>query len=147
MALDFPSSPTLGQTYSQGSKTWEWDGSGWKIVSFFGNAVKDIKSTVIESPTASEDIILFFTTESKALSQIRSVLIGGTSVTFTINYGTDVSGAGTSTTASGIVCNSTTTGVSTTTFSNATIPANNFVWLLTSAVSGTVNTLHVSLIF
>lgn len=32
MALDFPTNPTLGQTYSEGAKTWEWDGSGWRVV-------------------------------------------------------------------------------------------------------------------
>lgn len=105
------------------------------------------KSISIESPTATEDIILFFTTTAMTLTQIRSVLIGGTSVDFRINYGTDVSAAGTQTTTNAITCNSTTTGVSTTTFSSATIPANNFVWLLTSAVSGTVNQLHVTLVF
>lgn len=32
MAMDFPSNPTVGDTYSQGSKTWEWDGSVWASV-------------------------------------------------------------------------------------------------------------------
>jgi hypothetical protein len=31
MALNFPSSPTSGQTYTEASKTWEWDGSGWRV--------------------------------------------------------------------------------------------------------------------
>ncbi len=28
--IDFPSSPTLGQTYTYGSRTWVWNGSGWE---------------------------------------------------------------------------------------------------------------------
>ena len=32
MALDFPTSPTLNQTYSLGSKTWTWNGEGWELV-------------------------------------------------------------------------------------------------------------------
>lgn len=105
------------------------------------------RAIAIENPTATEKIIMFFTTTAMTLTQIRSVIIGGTSVDFRIIYGTDVSAAGTNTTTNAITCNSTTTGVSTTSFSSATVPANNFVWLTTSAVSGTVTQLSVSLVF
>lgn len=30
--MNFPSSPTLNQTYSLGAKTWKWNGTGWEIV-------------------------------------------------------------------------------------------------------------------
>lgn len=30
--MDFPSSPTLNQTYTQGLKTWKWNGIGWELV-------------------------------------------------------------------------------------------------------------------
>lgn len=33
MALNFPSNPSLNQTYSYGNSTWTWNGSGWKLVS------------------------------------------------------------------------------------------------------------------
>lgn len=29
MALNFPSSPTVGQTYTSSGKTWKWDGVSW----------------------------------------------------------------------------------------------------------------------
>ena len=32
MAIDFPSSPTLGQTYVYGTQTYEWNGSSWRLV-------------------------------------------------------------------------------------------------------------------
>jgi hypothetical protein len=32
MAISFPASPTLGQTYSVGTKTWTWNGYAWDIV-------------------------------------------------------------------------------------------------------------------
>jgi len=28
--IDFPTSPVLGQTYTYGSRTWVWNGSGWE---------------------------------------------------------------------------------------------------------------------
>ena len=32
MAIDFPNSPTLNETYASGGKTWRWDGSSWKLI-------------------------------------------------------------------------------------------------------------------
>lgn len=33
MAIDFPNSPAIGDTYTVGNKTWLWDGSTWTIAS------------------------------------------------------------------------------------------------------------------
>lgn len=33
MALDFPNSPTSGQTFSSGSRTWVWSGTVWNLQS------------------------------------------------------------------------------------------------------------------
>lgn len=30
MAIDFPTSPTTGQTYSYGGSIWIYNGTGWK---------------------------------------------------------------------------------------------------------------------
>lgn len=32
MALDFPASPTLNQTYAFGTRVWKWNGEGWELV-------------------------------------------------------------------------------------------------------------------
>lgn len=32
MAIDFPNSPTLGQSYSYGTRSWTWNGSRWEGV-------------------------------------------------------------------------------------------------------------------
>ncbi len=31
MPLDFPLSPTVGQSYTLTGRTWIWDGSGWTL--------------------------------------------------------------------------------------------------------------------
>ena len=31
-ALDFPTSPTIGDQYAANGRTWEWDGASWNIV-------------------------------------------------------------------------------------------------------------------
>jgi hypothetical protein len=42
MAIDFPASPTVGQTLTVGSSTWQWDGTAWNIVPVMQNtAVSD----------------------------------------------------------------------------------------------------------
>lgn len=108
------------------------------------------KSISIESPTSSEKIVIFYTTEARTISKIMAVLPGGSStpsVTFSIRYGSDVSAAGTEVVTSGITVTSATTGSSTTSFTNATIPAGNFMWITTSAKSGTVPALHVTVEF
>jgi hypothetical protein len=32
MAIDFPSSPALNDTYTEAGKTWRWNGTGWQLV-------------------------------------------------------------------------------------------------------------------
>lgn len=34
MALNFPNSPTVGEIYSYGGKSWRWDGGSWAAVSY-----------------------------------------------------------------------------------------------------------------
>lgn len=37
-AINFPDSPTVGQTFTVGVRTWQWTGSTWDIVQLnFGN--------------------------------------------------------------------------------------------------------------
>lgn len=38
MAIDFPSTPFIGQQISQGGTTWQWDGTGWNIVPVMASA-------------------------------------------------------------------------------------------------------------
>jgi hypothetical protein len=45
MALDFPSSPTLNDTYTEAGKTWRWNGTGWQLVTAGTVTNADISAT------------------------------------------------------------------------------------------------------
>lgn len=53
MALDFPSNPTVGQTYTSGGTVWTWDGAKWVTGMAVGVGVAPIDSPVFTgNPTA-----------------------------------------------------------------------------------------------
>jgi hypothetical protein len=121
------------------------DGSGDPIVSL--NDRLEEKSITVESPTATEDIIIWFTPSAINLVQIRAVVRGTTpSVTVDPKYGTDRSGAGTSILSSPTAVTNTTTGVNLP-ISSGSIGANNWIWLETTAQSGTVNEINLTFVF
>ena len=151
-----PTSPSAGDTWTDADDgiTYQYindgDSSQWVELGPVGQRGSvGPKSITLTNPTNSEKLLLFYTDAELTVAQIRSVLIGTStpSVTFSIRYGTDVSATGTEVVSDGITCTNTTTGLSTTSFNNATVPANNYVWLTTSATSGTVTQLAVTLIF
>jgi hypothetical protein len=103
----------------------------------------------ISNPTNSEKVVMFYSTAALTVSKISAVLQGSSSpsVTFSIRFGTDVSASGTEVVTSGSTVTSTTTGLSVTSFNNASIPAGRWVWFTTTALSGTVTSINVSLEF
>lgn len=38
-AIDWPSSPTVGQFYSYDTRRWRWNGVGWVFIKNFGQVV------------------------------------------------------------------------------------------------------------
>lgn len=105
------------------------------------------KSITIESPTATEDISMFYTDDAITITKIVFVITGSTSVTTTIRHHTDRSNAGNEVVTSGTVANSTTTGNVVTSFNDATIPADSFVWVETTALSGTPTSLNITVFY
>jgi hypothetical protein len=94
-------------------------------------------------------VTLFRTISTMTLSEIRSVLRGTStpSVSFSIKYGSSRSAAGTEVVTGGITTTDITTGLSTTSFTNATIPTGNYIWVVVSATSGNVDELNIELVF
>ena len=137
-SITFPSSTNTNQSFSNGMHTWYWNGTKWLL-----------KNQNIPTPTPSDTFTMFHTSYDLYLTEIHSVLVGTSSpsVTFTIKYASDRSTSGTEVVTGGITVTSSTTGTTTTSFTNNVIPANSFVWVSVSAVSGTVTELALSLIF
>jgi len=109
---------------------------------------ENIVSVTIEDPGASEDVTVNFVNRATTITECRAVLVGSStpSVTWTIRHGTDRSATGAEVVTSGTTTTSTTSGSDVTTFNDATIVADSFVWLETTAQSGTVTELHVTCI-
>ena len=108
------------------------------------------KAISVEDPTSAEDISMFFTNRAITITEMRAVLVGSAtpSVTWTIrHHATDRSNAGNAVVTGGTTTTSTTSGSDVTSFNDATIPADSFVWLETTAKSGTVDELHVSILY
>ena len=124
--------------------TYDGGAAKWKAESQIGS-----KSITIEDPTSSEDISAFFTNSAITITEIRAVLVGSStpSVTWTVRHGTDRSAVGAEAVTGGATTTSTTTGDDVTSFNDATIVADSFVWLETTAKSGTVDELHITVFY
>jgi hypothetical protein len=102
------------------------------------------KSITVENPTGAEDISLFFVDADVTITKMVCVLLGTTpSVTWGVNHAASRTGSATS------VVTATTTDITSgstiTVFADATIPSNSHVWLVTSATSGTITSLNLTI--
>lgn len=116
------------------------------------DAWEDLQSEhgiTVEDPTSSEDLTIFFTNRAITVTEMRAVLVGSAtpSVTWTIRHGTDRNATGAEVVTSGTATTSTTTGSDVTSLNDATIVADSFVWLETTAQSGTVTEIHISIVY
>ena len=106
-------------------------------------------SIIVELPDSAEDLSFFFTDIPLTLTKIRPILVGSStpSVTWTLRHGTDRSAAGAEVVTSGTTTTEVTTGIDITSFNDETIIANSHVWFETTAKSGTVDSLALTLFF
>lgn len=110
-----------------------------------------VKRTSISvfSPLVTDNITYFFTETSRTFTKVVSVVQGTDTpnVVFSLSYSnTRIAGTVGTPITGNITCANTTNGVFTTTFTNATVPANNYVVLRFSTVSGTVDEISVTMI-
>jgi hypothetical protein len=104
------------------------------------------RSATILGPKSGDNLTLFRTDVETTLASVIA-LVAGTSpgVTYEIRYASNRSSAGTLA-ISPATTTSTTTGSSATVI-NQPIPANSYVWLAITAVTGTVGEMNVTLAF
>jgi hypothetical protein len=112
-----------------------YDGSSWLAQDWRATNVKREILTII-APGAAEDKTFFFTHDAITVKRLAAVLVtavGSPSVSWTVKFATDRSAAGTAVVTAGTTTTSITTGTNTTTFNAASIPADAWVWVETTA--------------
>jgi len=82
MAIDFPNSPTTGDTYTAGGRTWQWDGTVWAA---YGNYPDP---TVLKIDTGTNRVGINNTSPTTALDVTGDLTVSGTI------SGGSISGAG-----------------------------------------------------
>lgn len=101
------------------------------------------RSITVENPTGSENISMFYVDDNITIDKIVCVLLGTVpSVTWGLNHATARSAASTS-----IVTGTTTditSGSTITSFADATVPSKSHIWLVTTATSGTITSLNLT---
>lgn len=105
------------------------------------------KGIVLDAPTTSEDVTIWRTPVNITITALHCVLVGGTSLQYTIRYHTDRNNAGSQVVNGGTLCGSTTTGTANSGLSVA-VAAGNWIWLETATGgSGTVNNFAATITY
>lgn len=150
----FASDPTQdndGGTLIAGAVYYSTTENGLKFytgASWYLSGAIDPKAVTIQNPTGADNVTLFYTTQTVVISKIVSLVRGvSPSITFEVLWDSNRAGSGTSAVEGGITVTSTDTGLVTTSLSHNTIPANRFVWVRTTASSGTVTEFSVTVNF
>jgi hypothetical protein len=81
MAINFPASPSLSDTFTDGTTTWQWDGTAWNIVGASGNIT--IPNSFGAISVDGEENILADTANSTV------TFVAGSNTTITTNPLTD----------------------------------------------------------
>jgi hypothetical protein len=102
------------------------------------------KSLTISYPAVGDNLTLFYTQSSTTLTGVSAIIRGTStpSVTYILKYAANRSAAGTAAIVSSTVSSTTTAVLAT--VQNSPIPANNFVWLEVSAISGNPTELSIT---
>jgi hypothetical protein len=134
----------------------KWDGEGDLIDASIAATSVILKSSnhhskgfFIENPGSAEDDFAYFIDDAVTITKIAAVLVGSStpSVTWTMRHSTDRSAAGNQVVTGGTTTTSITTGSVVTSFNDATVPADSWLWVETTAQSGTVNSISITVYY
>ena len=140
-----PSSPEAGQIYYHSTDTKHKYYNGLYIQAVTPNQTKAI---VLPQPTASDNIPMFYTAVAITVRQVNDVVDGTTpSVDWNVKHAATRNSGSPNLLFAADRTTTSQAGASTTTFNDATIPAGSWVWLETSALSGTVDVLQITVFY
>lgn len=126
------------------NKLIRYDGSAWQNVAL--EKVKSKTLSILNPTTTAENITVLFANSALTITRIIAVSRGTTpSRTWTLRKASDRSATGTEVVTGGTTTTNTTTGQLITSFNSASIPASNFLWFTTTAGSGTVTELSITI--
>jgi hypothetical protein len=103
------------------------------------------KSLTLELPTGTELFPIFYTPVAITFTSFEHFIQGTTNVEWQIMWGATADAAGTATHST--LTTSSTSGTTTVPTTDPTIPADSYIWLDTSAISGTPAKFHVTITF
>lgn len=94
MAIDFPSSPTIGQTYTYNGRSWEWNGEGWEVYqgTFYpgaGIAVSTGTAWDTSKNVPTGDVVGTSDTQTLSNKTITSRVSSGASTTSPLAWNSD----------------------------------------------------------
>ena len=101
-----------------------------------------IKSVTIENPGGAENAVLWFTDRSIQIEWVRAIIKDGTNITWTLKHGATLA-SGTEFVTSGTT--TTTAGSLVSSFDSPNVPQDSYIWLETSAVTGTPTQLNITI--
>lgn len=102
------------------------------------------KSLTLETPAANDKIALWRTPVAITITSTVGVIVAGTNVVYQVRHGTDYSATGADTWTANKTVTSTTTGdVASSTASDVTVAANEYVWLFVVSISGVPTQFHL----
>jgi hypothetical protein len=141
-----PSSPEAGQVY--------YNSSAGKHKVYYGSYVQSMVPDLAfkigyENPGASDKLLIpGFTSREITIRKINDAIIGtGTDVTWNIYYASTANSGSPTKLFTTDRTTSSESGASTTTFDNPVIPANSWVWFVTTAKTGTPTFISVTVLF
>lgn len=106
------------------------------------------RAITVETPGSAERILFGHIEREFTLDSLVAVVVGTTpSVTWSLRYDADASATGTEVVVGGTTTTNTTSGDRVTALDNPVIPADVFLWLATTATSGTVASFNLTLLF
>ena len=102
----------------------------------------------LAAPQANEKRIVLRAPHSLSITRVDAVLSGGgnPSVSFHLRHGADTSATGAASTSSAMTVSSTSSGTAFSSFANAVVPAEHWMWLEITAVAGSPAGLTISLL-